>query len=59
MSDLAEKKTMAPGLISRLRRLLSGKAKPRRAMIDPRSAPDHLKRDLGMLDGRGNGIRRK
>lgn len=59
MSDLAEKKTMAPGLISRLWRVFAAKGKPRRAMIDPRTAPDHLKRDLGLFDGRGSGTRRK
>lgn len=27
--------------------------RPRRGRLDPRNLPDHLKRDLGFLDGRG------
>lgn len=27
--------------------------RPRRALLDPRSLPDHLKRDMGFLDGNG------
>lgn len=36
-----------------LDRLTFGLFRSRRARLDPRTLPDHLKRDMGFLDGRG------
>jgi len=32
-------------------RLTAALVRPRRTLLDPRSLPDHLKRDMGFLDG--------
>lgn len=54
-----------PSLIERLIFLLITPAKGgrqkrrRRVSIDLRHWPDHLKWDVGILDGRGTGVRRK
>lgn len=34
-------------------RLTMGVFRPRQKRLDPRTLPDHLKRDMGFLDGRG------
>ena len=59
MSRLSEKKAAPAGLIARLLGLLTGQKKHRSPFLDPRTTPDHLKRDLGLLDGRGDGVRRR
>jgi hypothetical protein len=40
-----------------LGRLAARFMRPRRALLDPRSLPDHLKRDMGFLDGNGPNVK--
>ncbi|WP_202309056.1 hypothetical protein [Mesorhizobium sp. L-8-10] len=40
-----------------LGRLAARFLRPRRALLDPRSLPDHLKRDMGFLDGNGPNVK--
>ncbi|BCH27466.1 hypothetical protein [Mesorhizobium sp. L-8-3] len=40
-----------------LRRLAARFLRPCRTLLDPRSLPDHLKRDMGFLDGNGPNVK--
>lgn len=41
------------GFWHKLSRVLRARRRQRLPPLDPRELPDHLKRDLGFLDGRG------
>lgn len=41
----------APSLPAALKRAYAALFSPRRQLLDARSLPDHLKRDIGALDG--------
>lgn len=58
MPTRINKTRLLAGSESWIDRVTLGLFRPRHMLLDPRSLPDYLKRDMGFLDGRGPGNKR-